>query len=88
MPRQSFTPNYVLLGGRLLASFSALAASFMTRVYRYYDIRKEIGQNAYLAAAHLELGLTVGVLLDLNHYQLAAPREFAYEKRPFFWSYR
>ena len=73
MPRQSFTPNYVLLGGRLLASFSALAASFMTRVYRYYDIRKEVGQNAYLAAAHLELGLAVSVLLDLDHYAISSP---------------
>ena len=27
-----------------------------------------IGNDIYLAAAHLELGLTVGVLLDLNHY--------------------
>ena len=72
MPRLLFTPYNVLLGGRLLASFSALAASFMTRVYRYYDIRKEIEQNAYLAAAHLELGLAVSVLLDLDHYAISS----------------
>lgn len=44
----------------------------MTRVYRYYDIRKEIEQNAYLAAAHLELGLAVSVLLDLDHYAISS----------------
>ena len=45
----------------------------MTRVYRYYDIRIEIEQKAYLAAAHLELGLAVSVLLDLDHYAISSP---------------
>ena len=43
-----------------------------------------VTQVAYLAAAHLELRLTVGVLLDLDHYGITPTKRAAYEKHPFF----
>ena len=49
-----------------MASFSALLASFTTRVYKYYQLL-HLTMN-YLAASHLELGFARFVLLNLDHY--------------------
>ena len=66
-----------------MISFSALALSLTTKVYRYYMSTKE--QSTYLAATDLQLSLTRSVLLDLDHYKITQSIEWAYSWRPFFW---
>ena len=41
-------------------------------------------EKTHLAATHLELGFTVRVLLDLDHYALTAQTNL-YSWHPFFW---